>query len=99
EWFLNKSGTRMLAATANQQGTPLYVVASRDKFVNHAVAASLRLREGQAAEIWDGSPAGVTVRNPYFEPTPLDLVTAVISDAGVLGAAVVPEVCEASAEQ
>jgi translation initiation factor 2B subunit (eIF-2B alpha/beta/delta family) len=95
EWFLNKSGTRMLAAAAAQQGVPVYVLASRDKFVNHAVAGRLVIREGGASEIWEAPPPGVIVRNPYFEPTPLDLVTSVISDAGILGAGMVPDVCEA----
>jgi translation initiation factor 2B subunit (eIF-2B alpha/beta/delta family) len=95
EWFLNKSGTRMLGAAAAQQGVPLYVVAARNKFVSHAVAARLIITEGAPAEIWDAPPAGVTVRNPYFEPTPLDLVTGVISDAGVLGSGMVPDVCGA----
>ena len=93
DWFLNKSGTRMLAAAAAQQGRPVYVAATRDKFVGRAVAARLVSRDGAPAEIWDAPPAGVTVRNPYFERTPLDLVAAVISDAGVLGAGMVPDVC------
>jgi translation initiation factor 2B subunit (eIF-2B alpha/beta/delta family) len=38
----------------------------------------------------------VSVRNRYFERTPLDLVTAVISDLGVLGAALVPDACPTS---
>jgi translation initiation factor 2B subunit (eIF-2B alpha/beta/delta family) len=95
EWFLNKSGSRMLAAAAAQQGVPVYVVATRDKFVPHAVAARLEVREGPPAEIWPSPPAGVTVRNAYFEPTPIDVVTAVISDLGVLGAGLVPDACNA----
>jgi translation initiation factor 2B subunit (eIF-2B alpha/beta/delta family) len=95
EWFLNKSGTRMLAAAAGQQGVPVYVVATRDKFVGHAVAARLRIREGKAAEVWESPPAGVAVRNPYFETTPLDLISSLITDVGVIGAAVAAEVCEA----
>ena len=94
EWFLNKSGTRMLAAAATLQGVPVYVVASRDKFVPHAVGARLVAREGEPGEVWEAPPASVEVRNPYFESTPLDLVTAVISDAGLLGAGMVPDVCE-----
>jgi len=99
EWFLNKSGTRMLAATAAQEGVPLYVLASRDKFVSHTIANRLAGREGSSAEVWQGAPAGVAVRNPYFESTPLDLVTAIITDAGVLGAALAPEVCASMEEQ
>jgi translation initiation factor 2B subunit (eIF-2B alpha/beta/delta family) len=95
DWFLNKSGTRMLAAAAAQRGVPVYVVAARDKFVSHSVANRLIITEGAPAEIWDAAPSGVAVRNPYFEPTPLDLVTAVISDAGVLGSGMVGDVCGA----
>jgi translation initiation factor 2B subunit (eIF-2B alpha/beta/delta family) len=71
------------------------VTATRDKFIGRGVAARLVSREGAAADIWEAPPAGVTVRNPYFERTPLDLVTAVITDAGVLGAGMVPDVCSA----
>ena len=92
-WFINKSGTRMLAAAASLHGLPVYVVASRDKFLPEAVAARLSLREGAAADIWDAPPPGVTVRNPYFEATPLDLVSAVIADVGVLGVDMVADVC------
>ena len=93
-WFLNKSGTRMLAAAAAQHGVPVYVIASRDKFVTQRVAEGLVLRRGDAAEIWAEPPAGVDVQNPYFESTPLDLVTAVISDVGILGTGMIPDVCE-----
>jgi translation initiation factor 2B subunit (eIF-2B alpha/beta/delta family) len=95
DWFLNKSGTRMLAAAAAQQGIPVYVIATRDKFVGHGVAARLVLREGGSKEIWESPPAGVTVRNPYFEPTPLELVSSLITDMGVIGSALAAEVCEA----
>jgi len=95
EWFLNKVGTRMLAAAASQRGLPVYVVASRDKFVSAVLAERLVVREEASSEIWSEPPAGVTVRNPYFERTPLDPVTAVISDIGVLGAGMIPDVSAA----
>lgn len=95
EWCLNKSGTRLVAAAASQQGIPVYIVATRDKFVGHAVAARLVMREGAPAEIWESPPAGVSIRNPYFEPTPLELVTSLITDVGVIGAALAADVCEA----
>jgi translation initiation factor 2B subunit (eIF-2B alpha/beta/delta family) len=94
EWFINKTGTRMVAAAAQLQGIPVYVAATRDKFVGRTVAARLTLREGSPAEIWDAPPTGIEVRNPYFETIPLDLATLIISDAGLLGAALVPDVCE-----
>ena len=99
QWFLNKSGTRMLAAAAAQSGIAVYVAATRDKFVGATLAARLHVREGDAAEIWSAPPAGVDIRNPYFETTPLELVTGVITDIGVLGAAMVPDVCEAAMDR
>jgi translation initiation factor eIF-2B subunit delta len=97
--FLNKSGTRMLAAAAAQQGTPFYVCATRDKFLPSAIADRLTIRAEPPAEIWPTPPPGVTVRNRYFEITSLDLVTAVISDLGVLGAALVPDACVSPHEE
>jgi translation initiation factor 2B subunit (eIF-2B alpha/beta/delta family) len=93
DFVLNKSGTRMLAAAATHHGVPFYVLASRDKFVNRATAVQLRPREGPAAEVWPEPPPRVAIRNPYFEATPLDLVTLVITDFGAVGAASVPDVC------
>ena len=94
--FFNKAGTRMLTAAAAQQGVPVYVLATRDKFTDVRILSRLAIREGDPAEIWPDAPAGVQVRNPYFEATPLDLVSAVITDAGVIGAADVPAVCAAT---
>lgn len=99
EWFLNKSGTRMLAAAASSQGVPVYVAASMDKFVSRAVAARLQIREESPAEVWQAPPPGVRVRNPYFESTPMDLVSAVISEAGVLGAALVVDACPTTGDE
>jgi ribose 1,5-bisphosphate isomerase len=93
-WFLNKSGTRMLAAAAAQQGIPVYVAATRDKFVGRELSARLVIRNGDPGEVWANPPSGVEVRNPYFESIPLDLVTAVICDIGVLGTGMIPDVCE-----
>jgi translation initiation factor 2B subunit (eIF-2B alpha/beta/delta family) len=95
DWFLNKSGSRMLTAAAAQLGLPVYVLASRDKFASRDLAVHLTNRDGGASEIWPDAPDGVIVANPYFEQTPLDLITAVISDLGVLGAALVPDACTA----
>jgi translation initiation factor 2B subunit (eIF-2B alpha/beta/delta family) len=93
--FLNKSGTRMAVAAAAQSSVPVYVAATRDKFVGDAVPGRITIRQGAPSEVWGAPPPGVTVRNPYFEWTPLDLVSAVISDAGTLGAATVADVCGA----
>jgi translation initiation factor 2B subunit (eIF-2B alpha/beta/delta family) len=84
EWFLNKSGTRLLAAAASAAGAGLTVIASRDKFLDQPTGDGLPIRHGPAAEVWEGAPARVTVQNPYFERVPLRLVGAIICDTGVL---------------
>jgi len=99
EWFINKIGTAMLAAMALRQSVPVYVVATRHKFVGHELAALLPLDEGPSEEIWEDPPAGITVRNFYFERIPLDLVTAVITDDGIIGARTVPDVCAAAQDE
>ena len=93
-WFLNKSGTWMLAASAALRGVPVYVLAGREKFIAGGQASHLSIRVGPPAEIWPEPDAGVAVLNPYFERTPLELVSAVVSDAGVLGLHDIAQMCE-----
>jgi translation initiation factor 2B subunit (eIF-2B alpha/beta/delta family) len=83
-WFLNKVGTRMLAAAAQQQGVPTYVLAGRDKFLTAEASAQLSIRSGAAEEVWPEIQSGITTLNPYFEQIPLELTSAVITDVGAL---------------
>lgn len=92
-WFINKCGTRQVAALADSLGVPVYVVASRDKFIGPPLDEMLGLAGGPAAEVWDTAPSGVTVDNPYFERVPVSGVASVITDAGVVGPGSVAEVC------
>jgi translation initiation factor eIF-2B subunit delta len=98
DWFVNKSGTRMLAAAAGEQGVPVYVLATRDKFVGHALGRRLILREAAASEVWETPPPGVAVRNPYFERIPLHLVSSIVSDIGVLEPEMVQAVCQSASD-
>lgn len=93
DWFMNKVGTRMLAAAAGLGGVPVYVVAGREKFCAPALAPFIVPRDGATDEIWGAPPRTVAVRNPYFERVPLDLVAAVVTDAGVMPAANVAAFC------
>ena len=93
--FINKAGTRALAAAALHGGVPVYVLASTDKLVMPALAPYLTLREGPPEPLWAQPPAGVRVRNRAFERVPLDLMAAAITDIGVLGAGMVDDACRA----
>jgi translation initiation factor 2B subunit (eIF-2B alpha/beta/delta family) len=95
-WAINKVGTAMLATAAARAGVPVYVAATRDKFMDARVATLLEIVEHDPAEVWDGPPAGVTVRNSYFERLPIDLVAGIVSDAGLLTAGMIAEACRAA---
>jgi translation initiation factor eIF-2B subunit delta len=96
DWVVNKCGSSMLSALAVRAGVPVYVAATRDKFVDDRVAALLQVAEHDPAEVWDGPPPGVAVRNVYFERMPADLVSAFITDAGVLSGDMLAEACRAA---
>jgi ribose 1,5-bisphosphate isomerase len=85
-WFVNKCGSHALAATAEMAGAPVYILAARDKFLPAALAGRLPLAGGPPDEIWESPPAGVTVRNQYFERVPLRLASSVITEEGPLPA-------------
>jgi translation initiation factor 2B subunit (eIF-2B alpha/beta/delta family) len=94
--FANKVGTAQLAATAAWAGVPVFVLAGRDKFLPPRLAPALSIDDHAPSEVWETPPHGVAVRNPYFERVPLDHVTGIVTDAGVLGADMVEEACRAN---
>jgi len=95
EWVLNKCGTSALAAACAGRGIPVYVIASREKFLAPALAPLVQIVEHPAEEVWEDAPPGVTVRNMYFERVPLAWVTSIVTDTGVLGVDMVIEACQA----
>jgi translation initiation factor 2B subunit (eIF-2B alpha/beta/delta family) len=84
EWLVNKSGTFMLAAAAAHQGVAVYALAGREKLLTAEMAARLRLMSGPPEEVWEAGAAGPSVENPYFERVPRGLITAVVTDGGII---------------
>ena len=86
----NKIGTYTLAVLANAHGIPFYVAAPVST-VDMATAdgSAIPIEERSAREVTDigGSrvaPEGIAVRHPAFDVTPARLITAIITDRGVL---------------
>ena len=76
----NKIGTYALAVLARHHGLPLYVVApSSTVDPETASGAAIPIEERQAGEISRRFPAC----NPAFDVTPAELVSAVVTEAGV----------------
>jgi methylthioribose-1-phosphate isomerase len=85
----NKVGTYMVAVLARRHRIPFYVacpVSTLDLAI--ATGADIPIEERPSAEVlgydrmgW--APAGVDVRNPAFDVTPAELVTALITERGI----------------
>ena len=82
---VNKAGTLGLATAARSWGVPFYVLAGSEKFLPSA-SRDRHLRERPPEEILAEIPEGLRVINYYFDLTPLDCVTAIITEEGRLTA-------------
>lgn len=87
---VNKIGTYTLAVLARQHGLPFYVAAPFST-VDLAMPEGSRIPIEERAEdeviCWQGrrlAPAGVKALNPAFDFTPACLVTALITDRGIV---------------
>ena len=84
----NKIGTYMHAVCAKHHGIPFYVAAPRSTLDPENLAAGVRVEERGRDEVavLNGRtlvPDGVPVTNYAFDMTPMELVTAVITEDGV----------------
>jgi methylthioribose-1-phosphate isomerase len=86
----NKIGTYMIAVLARRHAIPFYVAAplsTIDRGIENGDAIPIEERaaaevRGYAGVEW--APAGVPARNPAFDVTPAELVTALITEKGVV---------------
>ncbi len=84
----NKVGTLMIALAAKYYGIPFYVAAPTTTLDLTADSAPISIEERDPREVTEIrgkriTPEGVKVFNPAFDATPLELVTAVITEKGV----------------
>lgn len=81
-YFLNKAGSYPLALLARAEEKPFWVLADSFKD-SKAPHNEVTLEEMAVNEL--GAPAGqhITVRNVYFEPVPVQLISGRISEQGI----------------
>ena len=87
---VNKIGTRALAIIADYHNVPFYVACPSSTFdLGTASGRDVPIEERPSGEVTDPVPApkGVRARNPAFDVTPAGLVTAYITDQGILSTA------------
>lgn len=85
---INKVGTFMLALAAKYHNIPFYAVAPMTTLDIVADSGNPVIEERDPREVTQIrgrqiSPNGIEVFNPAFDVTPLELVTAVVTDRGV----------------
>ena len=86
----NKIGTYSLAVLARENGIPFYVAAPISTLdLSISTGADIPIEERSAREVTDVAgvaiaPDGVQAAHPAFDVTPARLVTAIITDQGVL---------------
>lgn len=94
----NKIGTYALAIAARHHGVPFYVAGPRstlDPDTPTGADIVIEQRDGAEVRAAAGLDDGTPVWNPAFDVTPAELVTALITDAGVLRAPYGPAIAEA----
>jgi methylthioribose-1-phosphate isomerase len=88
----NKIGTYMVAVLAQRHAIPFYVACPLSTIdLNTADGSGIPIEERSGAEVsgygsvqW--AAVGVSIRNPAFDVTPAELVTALITEKGVVRA-------------
>lgn len=90
EGIVNKIGSRAVAGAAAEAGVPVFVVTDRSKFLPPGVPG-VPAPDRPGEEVSPPSP-GLRIWNRYFEPIPLELVSAVVTREGALSPEQVLEV-------
>lgn len=86
----NKIGTYTVAVLAHAHGVPFYIVAPVSTIDPHCPSgAEIPIEERSAQEVVEihgtrVAPEGILVRHPAFDVTPARLITAIITERGVL---------------
>lgn len=81
----NKIGTLSVAICAARFGIPFYVVAPTSTIDPFAKDGSdIPIEERAAAEVLDPPIPGVSIYNPAFDVTPASLITAIVTEKGVV---------------
>lgn len=86
----NKIGTYSLAVLARHHGIPFYVAAPHSTFdLSLACGEDIPIEQRDGQEIISGfgkptAPADVKTCNPAFDVTPAELITAIVTDRGII---------------
>jgi eIF-2B alpha/beta/delta-like uncharacterized protein len=86
---VNKIGTYPLAVLCARHAAPFYVVAPASTLDRSTpTGADVVIEERDEREVTTFAPPGTSAWNPAFDVTPAELVTALVTEQGVLQGAI-----------
>ncbi|NIR46860.1 translation initiation factor eIF-2B [candidate division KSB1 bacterium] len=81
--LVNKIGTKAICLMAREAVVPCYAACESSKFMpKKLVPKKEPVRDPK--QVWDNPPSETTIENYYFDETPLELFTGIITEEGVL---------------
>jgi translation initiation factor 2B subunit (eIF-2B alpha/beta/delta family) len=82
--LVNKVGTYSLAVSARERKVPFYALCGTEKLLGAGMARGFRILKKNPREIWLHPAKGVEVLNFYYDITPLDFLTGIITEEGMI---------------
>lgn len=82
--LVNKVGTYCLALSAKARNVPFYTLCGTEKLLGAKMLGGFRILKRDPREVWPHPAEGVEVLNFYFDTTPLELLTAVVTEEGTI---------------
>jgi translation initiation factor eIF-2B subunit delta len=83
EGLVNKMGTCGVALAARAHGVPFYALCGTEKLLPEGYPY-FEIEARDPEEVWPGFPQAVEVLNYYFEVTPLEYVSGLVTEQGEL---------------
>lgn len=81
---VNKVGSWMVAVSCRELKVPLYALSGTEKFVGDVRLFEFEKHERPGEEVWPEAPKGVRMLNNQFDLVPFDLLTALVTECGIL---------------
>jgi translation initiation factor eIF-2B subunit delta len=86
--LVNKVGTYALAMAAKNAGVPFYTLCGSEKFLPPGFQPTEPL-DWPVEDVWSDAPAGVKVQNRLFDFTPLEAISGIVTEQGILPVATI----------
>lgn len=81
--LVNRVGTYGLALACADNQVPVYALCGSEKFLPPGYTPPAQ-PSWPAPQVWAEAPAGITIKNYYFDTTPLPLLKGIVTEKGVL---------------